>query len=79
MAEAQREHETALQHLREHFPDSPRDDRPTRGPFPTDHIIFRTGGLGVTAYQVVPGSYRRIENSYHSDHRARSVWIRAGR
>ena len=71
--------ETALLHLREHFPDSPRDDQPTRGPFPTDHVLFRTGGLGGSAYQVVPDSYRRIEDSYHSDHHARSVWIRAGR
>jgi endonuclease/exonuclease/phosphatase family metal-dependent hydrolase len=70
--------ETALQHLREHFPDSPRDDRPTRGPFPTDHLLLRTRNLGVATYHLVPGSYQRIEDSYNSDHRARRVWIRAG-
>jgi endonuclease/exonuclease/phosphatase family metal-dependent hydrolase len=71
--------ETALQHLREHFPDSPRDDRPTRGPFPTDHLLLRTRDLGVATYHLVPGSYGRVEDAYDSDHRARRMWIRAGR
>ena len=70
--------ETALQHLREHFPDSPRDDRPTRGPFPTDHLLVRTRGAGTPTFHMIPGSYSRVEDSYNSDHRARRVWIRAG-
>jgi len=67
--------ESTLKQLASHFPDSPRwDGQPTRGPFPTDHIFFRTvEGSGI---ELVEGSYRRIEEPYRSDHVARIVWLR---
>lgn len=61
--------ETTLRHLRRHFPDSPPPlDHPTRGPFPTDHILFRRrdGWSGSPAPSVV--SYRRVDDDYYSDH-----------
>lgn len=59
--------ETALRHLLEHFPDSPPIlADPTRGPFPTDHLLFRRAdGSGFT---VLSETYRRIEDVYYSDH-----------
>jgi len=67
--------EATLKRLALHFPDSPAwDGRPTRGPFPTDHILFRTvEGSGI---ELVEGSYRRFEATYGSDHVARIVWLR---
>ncbi len=58
--------ETTLRHLLEHFPDSPRFlEEPTRGPFPTDHLLFRTGsGDGA----ILTSSYRRIADAHYSDH-----------
>ena len=57
------------------FPDSPPwDGRPTRGPFPPDHILYRTV-LGSRTV-LVQGSYRRFEKTYGSDHAARIVWLR---
>ena len=66
--------ESALKRLAVHFPDSPPwDGHATRGPFPTDHIFFRTvEGSGI---ELVEGSYRRIEEAYGSDHVARVVWL----
>lgn len=70
--------ETALRHARDHFPHSPAwDGKPTRGAFPTDHLLFREGQRPAAAH-VVEGSYRRIEDKYHSDHNARIVWLRIG-
>ena len=69
--------ETALRHLWEHFPDSPRDDQPTRGPFPTDHIVFRMRAGNTTGLHVLSGSYRRVDESYNSDHHPRILWVRA--
>ncbi len=69
--------ETALRHLWEHFPDSPRNDQPTRGPFPTDHLVFRIRAGNTTGLHVVTESYRRIDASYNSDHQPRILWVRA--
>jgi endonuclease/exonuclease/phosphatase family metal-dependent hydrolase len=62
--------ETALRHLLDHFPDSPPlMTEPTRGPFPTDHILFRTApDTGARPDEILAGSYRRIDDSYFSDH-----------
>jgi len=69
--------ETALRHLVEYFPDSPPLlEEPTRGPFPTDHILFRTGQDGV---QVLSHTYHRIDNTYHSDHNAIVAYFKFGR
>jgi endonuclease/exonuclease/phosphatase family metal-dependent hydrolase len=58
--------ETTLRYLREHFPDSPPPlAEPTRGPFPTDHLMFRAGAGGV---RILPDSYRRVDDPYYSDH-----------
>jgi len=52
--------------LVEYFPDSPPLlEEPTRGPFPTDHLLFRKGPDGVA---VLPHTYKRIDNAYYSDH-----------
>jgi len=67
--------EATLKRLALEFPDSPPwDGRPTRGPFPTDHILFRTvQGSGI---DLVEDSYRRFEETYGSDHVGRIVWLR---
>ncbi len=62
--------ESALRRLLQHFPESPRPlMHDTRGPFPTDHVLFRrrTPTRGETD-GVETGSYRRIDNRYYSDH-----------
>ena len=60
--------ETALRHLLDHFPQSPRPlAESTRGPFPTDHIFFRVDGTGEGA-RVLDSTYRRIDDTYYSDH-----------
>lgn len=61
--------ESALRFLLQFFPDSPRPlmDR-TRGPFPTDHVLFRRHHGPGAAATLVPGSYRRIEDRFYSDH-----------
>ncbi len=73
--------ESALKLLRRSFPHSPPwDGQTTRGPFPTDHIFFRAGSdadsTGQISVQLIPGSYRRIQNRYSSDHHGRFVWMR---
>ena len=68
--------ETALRYLREQFPDSPPPlAEATRGPFPTDHLLFR-GGAGEV--ELVPESYRRIDDPYYSDHNAIVATLRFG-
>lgn len=58
--------ETTLRHLLAHFPDThPFLEEPTRGPFPTDHLLFRAGTGDVA---INPGSYRRVADPYYSDH-----------
>ncbi len=67
--------EATLKRLALHFPDSPPwDGRPTRGPFPTDHILFRT--VQGSRVELVEDSYWRFEETYGSDHAARIVWLR---
>ena len=67
--------EATLKRLALRFPDSPQwDGRPTRGPFPTDHILFRT--VPGSRIELVEESYRRLEETYGSDHMARIVWLR---
>jgi endonuclease/exonuclease/phosphatase family metal-dependent hydrolase len=72
--------ETALQHLLEHFPDSPTLlSEPTRGPFPTDHLLFRgNAARGETPDRVIETSYRRIDDTYYSDHNPIVAWFRYG-
>ncbi len=66
--------EATLKRLALHFPDSPPwDGRPTRGPFPTDHILFRT--VPGSRVELVEDSYRRFEETYGSDHAGRIVWL----
>jgi endonuclease/exonuclease/phosphatase family metal-dependent hydrolase len=72
--------ESALRNLLDHFPESPRPlmER-TRGPFPTDHLLFRGRRVGAGAPDsLVPGSYRRVENRFHSDHKPIVALFRFG-
>ncbi len=67
--------ESTLKGLAVHFPDSPPwDGRPTRGPFPPDHILYRT--VQGSRIDLVEDSYRRFESTYGSDHAGRIVWLR---
>ena len=67
--------ESTLKRLAVHFPDSPPwDGLPTRGPFPPDHILFRT--VRESRIDLVEDSYRRFEETYGSDHAGRIVWLR---
>ena len=60
--------ESALQFMRDAFPESPPwDDLGTRGSFPTDHIFFRAGAY--TQFEL--DGYERIEETYGSDHNGR--------
>ena len=62
------ETETAILLLREHFPDSPPPlGEATRGPFPTDHLLFRRSASPGSPW-LVEDSYERIEQVYNSDH-----------
>ena len=70
--------ETTLKHLRRHFPDAPRLDEATRGPFPTDHLLMRYGSDAPSSPHVLPGSARRIGDSYNSDHHGLRLWIGTG-
>jgi len=67
--------ESVLKRMALHFPDSPPwDGRPTRGSFPTDHILYRT--LPESQIELVEGSYRSFDRTYGSDHAGRIVWLR---
>lgn len=59
--------DAALRRLREAFPDSPPPlAGGTRGPFPADHLFFRSpAGAGGA---LLPGTWRRLPSHYHSDH-----------
>ncbi len=66
--------ETVMQHLLRHFPDSPSwDGKPTRGRFPTDHLLLR-----IADDEIHLRSYRRIDNTYYSDHYPRIAWLTKG-
>lgn len=70
--------QTVLRHMVDHFPESPPNDGlPTRGEFPADHMFFRqrTSWDGAEP-QLVPGSYRRLDLKYRSDHKARVLELR---
>lgn len=61
-----------LRALRIAFPESPKwDGLSTVGPFPADHVFFRTGSRG--RVELTGGSYRRIGHAYGSDHVGRVV------
>ncbi|UCG86635.1 MAG: hypothetical protein JSW71_22505 [Gemmatimonadota bacterium] len=69
--------ETAVRHLLESFPDSPPLlEEPTRGLFPTDHLLFREGENGA---RVLIHTYRRIENRFYSDHHPIIAYFKFGR
>jgi hypothetical protein len=65
--------EFSLKLMRQAFPESPEwDGLDTRGSFPPDHIFFRRKSF--TMYSV--DGYRRLEDSYGSDHTGRGVTLR---
>lgn len=65
--------EYSLKLMRQAFPESPEwDGLDTRGSFPMDHIFFRRKSF--TMYSV--DGYRRLEDSYGSDHTGRGVTLR---
>jgi len=67
--------ETTLLRLRELFPDSPPSlGRPTRGAFPTDHILFREGPAG--SPEALNETYVRLEDPFHSDHHPVRIRVR---
>ncbi len=70
--------ETALRHLREFFRDSPDPlSEPTRGAFPTDHLMFRAANPAAGAADALePASYRRLEETFNSDHHPIVAWLR---
>ncbi len=72
--------ETALRHLFEHLPDSPPAlSVPTRGPFPTDHLLFRRNARwDATPDEILTATYRRIDDPYYSDHHPIIAWFRFG-
>jgi len=67
--------ETVIKHFNREFPNSPpHDGQPTRGAYPTDYLFFRRGNDG--SIDLMLGSYRRVADSYHSDHHARLLWLK---
>ena len=71
------DNETAMLHLREHFPDSPPSHgQPTRAAFPTDHLLFRR--RAGSDDRILEGSYRRLDSPYFSDHYPLIAWLAFG-
>lgn len=65
---------SALKRLGREYPESPpRIRQSTRGAFAPDHLFFGAAEDG--RVQLVPGSYRRIEEPYYSDHHALAVQV----
>jgi endonuclease/exonuclease/phosphatase family metal-dependent hydrolase len=65
---------SALRLFRREYPESPEwTGQGTRGAFPTDHLFFAEGRDG--RVRLLPGSFRRIEERYYSDHNAVSVQV----
>jgi endonuclease/exonuclease/phosphatase family metal-dependent hydrolase len=73
-------HETALQRLGDHFPNSPPfHGEATRTGFATDHLLFRRNTLpGGRPGEIIEGSYRRIDDTYYSDHSPLIAWFSWG-
>ena len=66
--------ETVVLRMLEIYPDSPPPGREkTRGDWPPDHMFFRAGE---GAFELVEGSYRVVEDTFGSDHRARLAAFR---
>jgi endonuclease/exonuclease/phosphatase family metal-dependent hydrolase len=70
--------QTVIRHMFVYFPDSPpTDGLPTRGEFPADHMFFRQrSSWDGDEPQLVPDSYRRLDQQYGSDHKARVLELR---
>ena len=70
--------QTVLLHMVDYFPESPPPDGlPTRGEFPADHMFFRQrSSWDGEEPQLVPESYRRLDQQYGSDHKARILELR---
>jgi len=70
--------QTVIRHMYDYFPESPpTDGLPTRGEFPADHMFFRQGeSWDGDEQQLVPESYRRLDQQYGSDHKARILELR---
>ena len=73
-------HETALQRLRDYFPDSPPfQGKATRTGFATDHLLFRKKTVPDTRPgSIIDGSYRRMNDPYYSDHYPLIAWFSWG-
>ena len=70
--------ESMLLHLRDYFPQTPPwHGEPTRESFPTDFLFFRRSVEDRLSF--IEGSYRRIEDSYYSDHHPVIGWLRVRR
>ncbi|NNK49250.1 MAG: endonuclease/exonuclease/phosphatase family protein [Gemmatimonadetes bacterium] len=66
--------ETVVLRMLETYPESPPPGREkTRGDWPPDHMFFRAGE---GALELVEGSYRVVEETFGSDHRARLATLR---
>jgi hypothetical protein len=69
----------SLKEMLAHFPDSPPvTAKPTRGPFPPDHIFFRAGPGPGAPFRLDPDSYQVIQELYGSDHNARRLRLIVG-
>ncbi|HSG82100.1 MAG TPA: hypothetical protein VLC48_07615 [Gemmatimonadota bacterium] len=68
---------SALKLFRREYPESPPFSQPTRGAFAPDHLFFAEAKD--RRVQLVPGSFRRIEARYYSDHHGLSVQLTTGR
>ncbi len=73
-------HETALLHLWENFPNSPPSHgQHTSRSFPTDHLLFRHNyDYGSEPDRILEGTYRLLGSKYNSDHYPLIAWFRFG-
>lgn len=63
-------HEGAMKQLRSYFAASPEwHGKPTRGSFPTDHLLlYLPNGKGRFSAPVALEDYNRVDDTYNSDH-----------